>query len=270
MNEAEKKIVEKILESKKYKNLDEKLVTSMVAEFSKKYKSKVVEQEVKNKLHQIWGTYFASLPDYNKLFEKLTAGQVAIADILRLHISTAERISFFEKMYIDIFEKIGSVKSILDIGSGFNPLNFQLMNIDLNGEYYVIDIDKKEIEFLEKTLNNKDIFPNKNVNFILDCMSALEIDFVNLQKFDVIFLLKLLQNLEQQKKGSGVEILLNSINNAKFVIVSFPTKSVGGKNKNMGENYAIWFEDILSQKNIQSEKLFYENELVYICKGQNK
>jgi hypothetical protein len=78
-------------------------------------------------------------------------------------------------------------------------------------------------------------------------------------------MLKLLQNLEQQKKGSGRELFLKVVEASKFVVVSFPTKSVSGKAKNMENNYSNWFDAILAEHNVQSTKLTFKNEIVYIC-----
>lgn len=48
-------VVKKILESKKYENLDSDIVEKVVSISEKKYKLKEVENYSKKKLHQIWG-----------------------------------------------------------------------------------------------------------------------------------------------------------------------------------------------------------------------
>ncbi|HHM2029059.1 TPA: 16S rRNA (guanine(1405)-N(7))-methyltransferase ArmA, partial [Klebsiella pneumoniae] len=51
-------VVKKILESKKYENLDSDIVEKVVSISEKKYKLKEVENYSKKKLHQIWGSYY--------------------------------------------------------------------------------------------------------------------------------------------------------------------------------------------------------------------
>jgi 16S rRNA (guanine(1405)-N(7))-methyltransferase len=250
------RIKELIMSSKKFRGINEQLVDSLIVDFTKKYKPKEIEKEVRNKLHQIWGTYFKSIPDYNKLLQKLTIGQITFAEICMIHISTSERNKFVSDFYSQIFEKIGRVKNVLDLGCGFNPLNISHMQIAEGGKYIGVDIDKNELEFLEKAL------AMSSVKFEGVFKSALEIE---MQNYDVIFILKLLQNLEQQKKNSGVELILKSLDHAKYMVVSFPTKSVSGKSKGMENSYSVWFENIVSQNNIKIEKLLFVNEIVYIC-----
>jgi 16S rRNA (guanine(1405)-N(7))-methyltransferase len=227
------KIVDEIINTKKYNGINRELVEKIVSDLSAKYNEKQLEKEVRNKLHQIWGTYFASMPDYNKLSKKVTDSQIDVENLLRIHISSGERLKFVKEMYAGIFEVTGQADSIIDFGSGFNPLSFQYMNIAKNGQYIVVDIDAKELEFLENAINQLKLVNDKKIDFKFVCQSALEFNYTNYEKVDIIFMLKLLQNLEQQDKGKGIEFFLNSFDHAKYVVVSFPTKSVSG-------NQRIW------------------------------
>lgn len=57
-------VVKKILESKKYENLDSDIVEKVVSISEKKYKLKEVENYSKKKLHQIWGSYYSAYPNF--------------------------------------------------------------------------------------------------------------------------------------------------------------------------------------------------------------
>ncbi|MCL0782239.1 16S rRNA (guanine(1405)-N(7))-methyltransferase ArmA, partial [Klebsiella pneumoniae] len=55
-------VVKKILESKKYENLDSDIVEKVVSISEKKYKLKEVENYSKKNLHQICGSYYSAYP----------------------------------------------------------------------------------------------------------------------------------------------------------------------------------------------------------------
>jgi 16S rRNA (guanine(1405)-N(7))-methyltransferase len=256
-NQLLEKIISEILSSKKFKGINEKLVRDITEDFSTKYKIKDIEKEVRNKLHQIWGTYFASIPDYKKLVQKVTTGQISTKDLLRIHVSTSERVGFIEDFYHQIFSDIKEVNSVLDIGCGFNPLSVEYMKLANGVQYTCLDIDSNELDFLKEVLS-------KNKNIVFDFYQTSILDY-EIKNFDVIFMLKLLQNIEQQKKNKGVEVFIDAINRAKYVIVSFPTKSVTGKSKGMESSYSTWFEKILSDNGFKNRMLNFKNEIVYIC-----
>jgi len=82
-------------------------------------------------------------------------------------------------------------------------------------------------------------------------------------QFNCILLLKVLQNLEQVQNGNAMKLL--SRIDADLLVVSFPSKSLGGKSKDMNTNYTAWFIELLShtdytiikQSNIGSDIVFY-------------
>lgn len=77
-------VVKKILESKKYENLDSDIVEKVVSISEKKYKLKEVENYSKKKLHQIWGSYYSAYPNWDKLLKKYNQGQLSIEDLLKI------------------------------------------------------------------------------------------------------------------------------------------------------------------------------------------
>ncbi|MGS5750768.1 16S rRNA (guanine(1405)-N(7))-methyltransferase ArmA, partial [Acinetobacter baumannii] len=109
-------VVKKILESKKYENLDSDIVEKVVSISEKKYKLKEVENYSKKKLHQIWGSYYSAYPNWDKLLKKYNQGQLSIEDLLKIHSSTNERVATLNDFYTYVFGNIKHVSSILDFG----------------------------------------------------------------------------------------------------------------------------------------------------------
>jgi 16S rRNA (guanine(1405)-N(7))-methyltransferase len=130
------------------------------------------------------------------------------------------------------------------------------MNLAKNTKYLGIDIDKEEIEFLNKAfkISRLSYFKAKLGDILTD----------ESPKADVIFLLKLLPLLERQQKNISLSILKKL--KARFLVVSFPTKTLGGRQKNMVDFYSNWFQDLVRNQTWKIEKIVFPPELVFVIK----
>jgi len=252
-------LVKKITASKKYAEIYEKTVARIVSDCLKKYPEKQVVKKAKNILHQIWGAYFDSQPNFKKLLESISKTnnpkEIALS-LLRLQSSTKERIPILDTFYKEIFAVTGIPKTIIDIGSGLNPLTFFWMNLPEKTQYHAFDIDKNQAWFLKSFFN---LFKVEQVKISLG--DALIDKF---HKSDIAFFFKIIPLLEQQEKNSALRILKEQ--DSKFLIVSFPTKSIGGKQKGMIDFYSKQFQDLIEDQSWKVEKLLFESELVFIIK----
>jgi 16S rRNA (guanine(1405)-N(7))-methyltransferase len=79
---------------------------------------------------------------------------------------------------------------------------------------------------------------------------------------DVAFLFKLVPVLEQQKKGLAYR-LIKSLN-AKTAVITFPIKSLSGREKDMAKFYSSRFEQDLPEGFSIMRKETVGSELVYI------
>ena len=90
-------------------------------------------------------------------------------------------------------------------------------------------------------------------------------DVINKNEFpkaDVTFFLKTYPVLEIQEKGAGLAAIEKQ--KCKYVIVSFPTKSIGGKEKGMTDFYTKQFEAVAQSKKWEYKKLQFPTELVFV------
>ncbi len=87
-------------------------------------------------------------------------------------------------------------------------------------------------------------------------------------QYDVALVLKTLPCMEQQCKG-GALLLLRSIN-AKHIVVSYPTKSLGGRNKGMLENYREQFHRLMGQCDYAVTELVFPNELFFVLASEGR
>ncbi|MBK6680419.1 MAG: hypothetical protein IPG53_10515 [Ignavibacteriales bacterium] len=68
-------------------------------------KEKEIEKNVRKKLHQIYGAYQNSNINYKLL--SISGGESGVDEVLKSHVSTAERMGFYEEFYRKIFDVFG-------------------------------------------------------------------------------------------------------------------------------------------------------------------
>jgi 16S rRNA (guanine(1405)-N(7))-methyltransferase len=153
-------IIEDIKRSKKYNGIYDKTIERVVGDFAaKNNKADIIEKKSKNLLHQIWGAFYATRPDFTKLLGNLRQDMLdgkntkeSILPILRLQSSVKERISLLDNFYQKIFEVTGIPESITDYACGLNPLTLPWMQLPDSTEYRAYDIDQQEVNFLRTAL----------------------------------------------------------------------------------------------------------------------
>lgn len=278
---TEKEIVENIKKSKKYKAVYVKTVERIVADCIVRFGEKRAEKEAKNLLHQVWGAFYETRPDFKKILNKIEIENSGrrptssedfkkiISSVLKLQSSVQERVGILEEFYKKIFEVTGIPNSIIDHACGLNPLTLPWMSLPETTVYKAYDIDEEEIEFLKSVF---DLLKIKNVearmgDVLVDEFSAQGADTLGRPASgwdyaDVVFMLKLLPCLEHQKKGCSLEILKRQ--KCKFIVVSYPIKSISGKEKGMAEFYRNSFMNMVKSENWKIEELLFDSELVFI------
>jgi 16S rRNA (guanine(1405)-N(7))-methyltransferase len=215
------------------------------------------EKDAKKKLHQIWGAYYSSIPKFKKLEDK------SVDDLLRIHSSTNERMGDYPEFYKRIFEITGVPRKITDIACGFNPLAYKYIREFGDIEYVGIDIDVAEVEFINIYMEESPEVSCK-VGDVFDEETWIE----DANSSDILLLLKLLPVLEQQTKGTSQDFINKLTTN--HLIISFPTKSISGKEKGMTNNYLEWFRDLETEKYEEIGELEFEREVILILKKKRE
>ena len=265
------KIYESIKKSGKYSTVYEgtvcKIIDTMINRFGKE---KEIEKNVKKKLHQVYGAYQVSGTRFkgssfnsgreNDGFVAVKGNWDEMVDkLLRGHVSTAERMGFYSGFYEKIFEAVGGhgkKYKIYDAACGFNPFSAFYFK-DVVEVYHCSDIDVE----LNENLNQ--FFKSAGLENFSSSNKDLTVDEINFAEYDVVFLFKTLSCIEREEKGSAKTILQNALS-AKHVVVSFPSKSIGGREKGMAENYAAFLETLIEGMGVNKINLVFPNETVYI------
>jgi 16S rRNA (guanine(1405)-N(7))-methyltransferase len=251
----ENELFEEIVQSKKYSNIYHGTVRRIIAEEIPKYKKgKDIVKAVKNRLHQLSCSFY----DDKALKKGNYYNDDAFLGLLKHHSSTKERIMFYSDMFADILGVTGPVATILDMACGLNPIMFGMFlhknNVHFE-EYSAQDISSSPLKLVEL------YFQSHNLPCAVQ-QSDLLISVPDFQA-DLALMFKVVPLLEQQKKNH-YSMLINSLK-AKYIAVSFPTRTMSGRNAGMTENYKNLFDSFMcgGPFTVALEKI-YQNELLYI------
>lgn len=251
-----------IKSSKKYGSVCDETILRISENEIGKYKSdKEVIKSVKTKLHQITGAFIGGeeIKKASSLLENINPDNLSdtIGCILALHASSAERMGFSDELYRDIFAVTGNIGPILDIACGFNPFFIPLMPGGNSLKYYATDINVEIIGLLNEFFRLTGTTGSAFAGDILYRTPDLKVHNV--------LLFKILPLIEQQQKGYSQQ-LINQLN-TEFITITFPTKSLSGKNVGMARFYG----DIMESRfpTVRFEyclKKEYSNELLFIIR----
>ena len=257
-------LIQKVQESPKYQPVIKSLIKKLVREeITKSKKPSQVIKSVRTRLHQIGGAYLAKRPDYsdlvktmNNLSTNLEDAQVAdyCKQSMVLHASTAERLEFIEFFFASILEQIGPIHSIADLACGFTPLAIPFMPLTQDFTYTAYDIYEDMLDFLNQFFKHFEI---KGFAYPCDVTQPFEMPHVQLA-----LLLKTLPCLEQQEKQIGNQVLERI--NADHILVSFPSKSLGGHEKGMRRNYSSYIEGIVDTNTFSMAHFAFTNEIAFL------
>jgi len=252
----------------KYDMLYPPLVERIYNEETQKHKKSADGiKAAKTRLHLLYGAYNSG--NIHKKADALLTNLENGADaketataIMKLHASTNERLLHLDALYAFIEKHTGTVESVLDLGCGFNPFSVLHMPL-LPKTYHAYDIDMRTKDLLNR------FFSVLKLPQTADCADlAVETPTPHV---DLALMSKLIPVLESQSQGRGFALANNT--NAKFLVITYPLKSLGGREKGMGKNYAAQFESAVTGGKLKNfvmvDNMKIGSELVYIMMAKN-
>ena len=240
---------EKLLVCKKYRDVCPETVERIWNECAAKFKKeKDVDRAAREALHGITGAFMT---------ERETKTALELAEngdweaLLKMHASTRERLPAenLERVTHRILEATGTPASILDLACGLNPI--WLIHRFPNAKITGIDISGSCVQ-------------------VIRAFGGAEAQLGDLlceipsQTADIALLFKVLPLLERQKTGAALQVL-NRLN-AESIVVSFPTRSLGGRDVGMEKHYSEWMEKHIPENRGVAAHFTEGNELFYILK----
>ncbi|MBN1348344.1 hypothetical protein JXJ21_02975 [candidate division KSB1 bacterium] len=256
-------LVKIVKSSPKYHAICPDIVYRIVRDnFGRYKKNQQIVQATKRKLHQICGAFDAGA-NYQKFYRTLQESlsgsskmsfKNACRTVMSSHASTRERLPLLDDFYSQIFRYTGEPETILDLANGLNALSIPWMNLSRQTQYRAYDIDERLVTFTNQYLELIHREPLAFAQDIIEHLPAI--------RADVVFFLKSFTTFERQVAGF-TRRLIETID-CRFLVVSFPVKSLGGKQKGMAENYEALFFDAVEGLDLHIEKISFSAELVYI------
>lgn len=262
-DEEIEKFVAKVQESTKYAQLDPNLVRQIALEELRKQKDwHDALKTTRTRLHRLtgaflvpkidyakWLTNFKALPSYDSEQFKETSKKM-----MKLHASTQERLPFLDSFFQTCLASIAPVSSVLDLACGLNPLAIPWMPLEKDCRYYACDVVDPQVDFLNAYFS---LVGQNGSAFTCNLLQ-----FIPQQNVQVAFMLKLLPILDQVDPNASAN-LLNQVN-ADHLLISYPSKSLGGRSKGMRHTYAEHFERITSGRQFKIHPFDFPNETVYL------
>jgi len=258
------RVVAQLSQAAKYRDLCEPTLRRMAAWAAARSASTTdAVKRAKRKLHQVYAAY---LEGWDATAAERLMGQVeakeAPADIARdvarrimaNHVSCRERFGALDHLYHDIFAITGLPTSVLDLGCGLHPLAIPWMGLPADVRYTAWDVDQRLTGVVGR--------------FLAWIGQAGEVQAADLlvslpqQPVDLVFLLKMLPCLEQQQPGVSRELVRHLP--GRWLVISFPAQSIGGRLKGMVQHYDQAMRDTLDECGYAAQCLHTPTETFYI------
>lgn len=245
-------LLEKCLDKKELKSLDKtyalKILNKVILENKKTYESlkqkkfnqkskefDIIIKLTRKKFRDYFGSYNSALTDGKK--------EILGEEIVTKHLSTRERFDFID----DFALFVGKTSSILDLGCGYNPYFYKHF---LGKPKYLASDISSDLKHIQSFFDSENIEGN---TLVLDLVNESDLD--KLEKisteYETVFMLKLLDPLEKQKKNISRKIFEKI--KSKTIIVSFSTMSIGGKVPITSKR--TWFYKIIKNKKFEEIEL---------------
>lgn len=253
-------IVEAVSSSSKYATIAPALIRHLAEiEYAKARKPKETIKAVKNRLHQVAGVYVEGRPHYADWLAALRAAESTDAlknvcrRLLGAHASSRERLDILETFYQTLLGDLQPISSVMDIACGLNPLAIPFMPLVAQARYLSVDVFDDLMVFLSEAIP---LLGAAGKTYSLDVTREIPSETV-----DVALLIKAIPCLQQIDKAVGAT-LLEKIS-ARYLIVSYPVRSLGGGEKGMRTFYADSFMKLVEGKSWTVERFDFDDELVF-------
>lgn len=284
--ELTKKILNYVKKNKKYSSLSDEIIEDEImlyfrqnhksinfVENDKSEKFNRIVKEIRARLHKVYSSFDIGKDKRGKYLEELKFALETNGinskeyyhvheKILSTSVSSKERLKDYLTLYENIFAITGKPSKIVDLGSGINPLSFCYMDID-RVDYHAYEIDDKDVGFLNDYFALMKKY--SGLRGKAEIVNLLKIENINkIPSSDVCFMFKLVDILD--KKGHKLSEELIKKVKARWVVVSFSTKTVSGKKMNYPERG--WIERMLDRIGYRFDKINLDNEMFYLIQKE--
>jgi len=255
-------VLEEVRQSRRYRHLTPSFILRVAgphAARARRWTDAV--KETKSHLHQVYGAYVGDL-DVAPVIARLEAAQVegpaavrtACREAMAEHVSMRERLPLLDRFYADVLAVTGPPGVVVDLACGLGSLALPWLGLPSGAQYHAYDVDRRFVDVGLAVLRATGMGGGAALWDIV----AQPLPFAA----DVAFLLKAVPCLEQQEKGAARR-LLGQVR-ARHVVVSYPTRSLGGAGKGMVAHYRAVMASLVEGQPWSATELPLAGELVFV------
>ena len=244
-------VIDKLMRSAKYRDVCPDTIRRIYADCEKKYKRpKDIEHATRERLHGVTGAYLSE-NDNRRALELAKAGEWKA--LLRMHVSTRERLPIEETdaLYDRLFDVCTVPNTLLDLACGLNPVylaarypEMRVTAVDMSGQCL------------------------RAINAFCDaqtrCCDLVCAGSVPQDRYDMALLFKILPLIEREQVGAAARVMGEC--DAAYLVVSYPTRTLGGRNVGMAQHYDEWMRAHTPENRVIETQFETANELFYILK----
>jgi len=213
-----KEVFKKIKEKREFSQLPEKDIEIAYEHFAKRQTSE--EEKIsltKELLRKVFSAFISK--------KLLSLKNKEPEWILRKHISTRERLPYYSEIYKKIFANYKKA-SVIDLGAGINGFSYKFFPKDKKIFYFGVEsvgqlVDLTNFYFKKNKINGTAI------SFSLFEIEKVKKIIKKKKRPRIIFLFKVIDSLEMVQKDYSKKLILDIIDLADMIILSFATKSLG-------------------------------------------
>ena len=231
-----KQIYEKIISKKEFSDLPKKDVEKVYGLFDKEHL--IEEEKIKKTRDMLRRVYFAfgSL----KLLNKNIVDKKGVDEILKKHISTAERFDFYEELYGKLLKDFSG--TVIDLGAGINGLSYDYIG---GSDYVGIEAVGQLVNLMNYHFKTRGIENAGALHESLFELGKIKKIIQNISGKKIVFLFKTIDSLEMIERNYSKEFLNEIVPFVDRVVVSFATKSLVSKKSFKVKRY--WFENFVKE-----------------------
>jgi 16S rRNA (guanine(1405)-N(7))-methyltransferase len=178
--------------------------------------------------------------------------------VLMQHASTRERLPHIQELYPRIWDATaGPPASLLDLGCGLGPLALPWMELPATTLYAAVDVDGVELAIVDQFL---ELVGQPHRIQAMDLAAKTPASSA-----ETALLLKLVPILDRQDPTAAAGLLREL--DVRHAVVSFPGRSLGGREKGMQRSYRARLEELLRDlgpRVVAVSEISVPNELVFV------
>ncbi|MGA2130409.1 MAG: hypothetical protein ABSG05_02225 [Candidatus Pacearchaeota archaeon] len=212
-------LYQKIVSKKEFSQLPEEDVEKAFSHFEKRQTSE--EEKIRltrELLHKVFGAFLSK-----KLLSLKSKDEEWI---LRKHLSTRERLEFYNELYKKLLKGLGKKISVIDLGAGVNGFSYKMFKkVGFDVNYIGVEAIGQLVNQMNKYFK-KNLLNAKAIHLSLFNLGKLREIISKTKTSRVIFLFKVVDSLEMLDRDYSKNLILETSKLADRTVVSFATESM--------------------------------------------